>query len=240
MMPNLFIQNAFEPDRQLYFVSVIFTVVVSIILHELAHGVAALKQGDTTPRDSGHMTINPLIHMPPISIALLLLIGIAWGLMPVNPSRFRSRFGEAIVAVAGPLTNLALALLALTVLAVMIRILEPGMSFERAFFQVPPGDAELTIFQVNVMFFLAVFGMINIVLMLFNLVPLPPLDGSRILANFNPGYRSFIEDPEKQQMLMIGFFLVFIVAGRLLFPLARGIADGYVDWILSIGQPVVY
>ena len=95
-MEWLFITNAFEEGRQLFFVSVIFTVIISIILHELAHGVAALWQGDTTPRDAGHMTINPLIHMPPISIALLLLVGIAWGLMPVNPGRFRSRWGEAM------------------------------------------------------------------------------------------------------------------------------------------------
>ena len=238
-MEWLFITNAFEEGRQLFFVSVIFTVIISIILHELAHGVAALWQGDTTPRDAGHMTINPLIHMPPISIALLLLVGIAWGLMPVNPGRFRSRWGEAMVAVAGPLTNLALALIGLTALAVMIRVLEPSMSFTLALAQDQPPGAELTIFQANVMFFLAIFGMINIVLMLFNLIPLPPLDGSRIMANFHRGYRDFIEDPEKQQILLLGFFLVFIIGARFLFRAARHVADGYVDWILSVGQPVV-
>ena len=73
------------------YVSWVVTVVVSVVLHELGHGVAALRQGDDTPRTSGHMTLNPLVHMGGLSLFLLFVIGIAWGMMPVNPSRFRSR-----------------------------------------------------------------------------------------------------------------------------------------------------
>ena len=92
--------------------SKVVAVVISITLHELGHGAAALWQGDETPRLLGHMTLDPRAHMPPISWGLLLLVGIAYGLMPVNPSRFRSKHGDALVAFAGPAVNLILAALA--------------------------------------------------------------------------------------------------------------------------------
>ena len=81
-----------------YYVSVVVAVVVSISLHELGHGIAATWQGDDTPRVTGHMTLDPTVHLPPFSWFLLLFAGISYGLMPVNPSRFRSRYGSALVA----------------------------------------------------------------------------------------------------------------------------------------------
>ena len=84
-----------------YYFSVVVAVVISIVLHELGHGFAAIWQGDDTPRISGHMTLNPLVHMGGFSLFLLVMAGIAFGQMPVNPGRFRSRYGNALVAAAG-------------------------------------------------------------------------------------------------------------------------------------------
>ena len=117
-MNGLFIQTLLS--NPLFYLCVVVTVIVSIILHELAHGLAAIKLGDKTPIHTGHMTLDPLVHMGPFSIVILLVVGIAWGLMPIDPTRLRGKYAEAIVAVAGPLTNLILAAIALTALGIWI------------------------------------------------------------------------------------------------------------------------
>src|SRR5688572_29409894 len=90
-------------------VSWIFWVLFSITLHELAHGWAALWQGDDTPRRLGRMTPNPIVHMGWVSLLMFAIVGIAWGVMPVDPSRFRwKRKGRTIVYGAGPAMNVAL------------------------------------------------------------------------------------------------------------------------------------
>ncbi len=85
-------------DDPLFFFATALTVVVSICLHELAHGWAAIRQGDDTPIQLGHMTFNPMVHMGSVSLLLFVFTGIAFGAMPVNPLRFRSRYGQAIVS----------------------------------------------------------------------------------------------------------------------------------------------
>jgi len=88
-------------------------VIGSICLHELAHGWAAIKQGDDTPIMTGHMTWNPLVHMGKFSLIMFAVVGIAWGSMPVSPHRLRGRHAEAIVAFAGPAMNIALAIVSM-------------------------------------------------------------------------------------------------------------------------------
>lgn len=189
-----FLENAFislAKTNLVYYVSWVFTVILSVVLHELGHGYAALRQGDDTPRVSGHMTLSPLVHMGPLSLVLLFVIGIAWGQMPVNPARFKSRHGDAIVSIAGPLVNLLLALLGLTVLGLWMRF-APQTIPENAFT------------------FLWVFGTANIVLCLLNLLPVPPLDGSHVLASFSPPFRRLMADPNNQGMFLVAFVGVFL------------------------------
>lgn len=197
-----------------YFISVVVTVIISISLHELAHGLAAIRLGDDTPRVRGHMTLNPLVHMPPFAIVTLLLAGIAWGSMPIDASRMRGRYAEAIVAFAGPLMNLLLAALALTTVGLWAR-----MTPQEPAYQV-----------MNAWEFLRIFGIVNLVLFAFNLLPVPPLDGSHILANFNEGYRRFIQDPNTQG-IAIGLFIVAFVLSRYIFGFVGDIAVTYVDWL---------
>ncbi len=208
----MFIETA--KDDLPYFISVVVTVIVSIILHELAHGLTAVRLGDDTPRVRGHLTLNPLVHMPPFAIITLLLAGIAWGSMPINPSRLRGRFGEAMVAVAGPLTNLFLAAIALTALGLWQRLVQEDPSHR----------------VMNTWNFLMVFGAINLALCAFNLLPIPPLDGSHILANFNGRYRSFLNNPDSQG-LAVGLFIGAFLLSRYLFRFTSALAYGYTDWI---------
>jgi Zn-dependent protease len=208
-----FLTTAWE--EPVHFVSVIFTVVVSIVLHELAHGYAALAQGDDTPRRLGHITLDPLVHMGVFSIVVLLIAGIAWGQTPVDPTRFRGRFGEALVAVAGPAVNLVLALLGLTAFALWVR------------FAGGPAEGGLAL---NFQSFLLVFGVTNLVLCLFNLLPVPPLDGASVVADFVPPYRRFVRDPDNQGVFFALFVGVFVLAPRL-FDVAYDVAGFWIRLI---------
>jgi len=187
-----FIQNLFEPEKQLYFGCVVVTVIISIVLHELAHGWAAIWQGDDTPRQMGHMTADPMVHMGGMSLLMLAVVGIAFGAMPVNPHNFRSRYGDALVSAAGPAMNFLLALMAYIGLAIWLKT--AGVA--------PEGPMR------NGQVFLTVFGFINIALGIFNLLPVPPLDGSTVLGNFVPAYRRWIDSLGNPMFL---FFILFIV-----------------------------
>ncbi len=193
------------------FFSVVLTVVVSIVLHELAHGWMAIRHGDDTPIHTGHMSGNPLVHMGPFAIIALFLFGIAWGQMPIDPTRLRGKYAAAVVAAAGPATNLLLAAVALTGLGLWLRF----------------GTIHDTQVHQNSIKFLWTFGAINLLLCIFNLFPVPPLDGSHILANFHRGYANLLYDPAKQQIFFFAFIFVFMVAGTLLSPVF-GWANNYV------------
>jgi Zn-dependent protease len=166
---------------------------------------AALKQGDETPRLLGHVTWDPMVHMGPTSLFLAAIAGIAWGLTPVQPANFRSRRGEAIVAAAGPIVNLLLALLALTALGLWSRGsgLDPRELLD-------PGNRN------NFALFLLVFGATNMLLLVLNLLPLPPLDGATVLGDFAPGYRRMRHQPELQP-----WFLVALIAAIMLLPIGK-------------------
>ena len=191
-MPEFFIQKLFEPENQLFFGCVVVTVIISIVLHELAHGWAAIWQGDDTPRLQGHMTADPMVHMGGMSLLMLVLVGFAFGAMPVNPHNFRSKYGDALVSAAGPAMNFLLAFVSLITLGLWLKLGGPAVDG----------------FARNCQLLLTVFGYFNIVLGIFNLLPVPPLDGSAVLGNFVPAYRRWVDSLGSPMFL---FFILFIV-----------------------------
>jgi len=209
-LPSLFISNLLDPSTRFIYFAVIFTVVVSIVLHELAHGWMAIKLGDNTPNRYGRMTGNPLVHMGPYSLVVLFLMGIAWGQMPIDPTRLRGKFGEAKVAFAGPAVNLMLAFSALVGLGLWWR-LAPFTEVEG-----PPANGLKLLFY---------FGYYNILLFIFNMMPIPPLDGSHILANFSRGYANLTRDPANYGTWMFGFVFVFMAFGI--------IAGPVMEWVME-------
>ncbi len=183
-----------------------FWVVFSITLHELGHGFAALKVGDDTPVRLGRMTLNPLVHMGATSLIVFAIVGIAWGMMPVNPHKFRGRHADALVAAAGPAVNVGLWVLCVLATAAAASFVPESFTARE-----------------NVLDFFWLGAMLNAVLLALNLLPVPPLDGSRILASFSGAYRRVIEGPNASMISLIGILFVFFVAGDFLFGFASEI-----------------
>ncbi len=181
-------------------VAVAIFLVVGFPVHEFAHAFAAWRLGDGTAKLFGRLTLNPLVHLDPLGSAILAISALAPGGFfigwakptPVNPSMLRGgRRSEAIVAAAGPLSNLGLAILAALVVRVFVALhLAPSPALD---------------FVGLVMGW---FLLINISLFIFNLLPLPPLDGSKVLFAFLPPRTVWQVRPFLEQW---GFVILMVV-----------------------------
>lgn len=180
---------------------VIVIIMMSAVIHEVMHGVAADKLGDPTARYAGRLTLNPIPHLDLFgSIILPVILAISqspiffgWAKpVPYNPYNLKpGRFSEAIVAAAGPLSNLVIAL----VVGVFLRLVQVDTVF-------------------GAILFLVV--LVNVMLFLFNLIPIPPLDGSKILASILPGplgasYDQLRARLEYNPFLGFGIVLLFVI-----------------------------
>jgi len=215
-------------NGQVWVVSWAVWVIISICLHELAHGWAAIKLGDDTPKITGHMTWNPVVHMGMFSLIVFLFVGIAWGMMPINPSKIRGRYGESLVAIAGPLMNVALTILAMGLLLIWVPLSQGQVT------------SSITIpdpLATNMQTFLALGAMLNIVLFLFNMLPIPPLDGSRILMNISPAYSRLLMSDTGRWIMLGGFVLVFVFLEAILFNGSILVVEGFSQLVWAILFP---
>lgn len=179
----------------LMLVVVLVSILVSMTLHEAMHAYASYWLGDDTAKYQGRLTLNPIAHIDPFTTVLLPLLLVAAGAppfgaakpVPFDPSRLKyGDYGAAIVGVAGPLTNLSLAILG----GLLIQVLGGSL-----------GGLPL--------FILGVFTLVNLSFFLFNMIPFPPLDGSRLLYAFAPdSVREFMERIEQMGIVAIGLFFV--------------------------------
>jgi Zn-dependent protease len=203
-------------------------VIGSIVLHELAHGWAAIRKGDRTPIETGHMTWNPLVHMGQQSLIMFALVGIAWGAMPVDWTRLRGRHADAYVSFAGPAMNLLLAIASLLALCFWLAI-AGGLWFRGVRVPDPLFSNFAMFFRVGLIF--------NLVLMALNLMPVPPLDGSRIARSYFPSYDRFWHGEQAQYIALFAFVALFFFGGPYIFGAARDVGDAAAHALLSVMLP---
>lgn len=190
-------------------VSIIASLIVIFLtlpVHEFAHGFVANKLGDPTARYQGRLTLNPLAHIDYLGALCILLVGFGWARpVPVNSYYFKKPKRDiAITALAGPVSNLLMALLALVIRNVIILIFSPGF-FETSFILYDPNQLNIWLYVINVMNYIAI---INVSLAVFNLIPVPPLDGSRLLSAFLPDKYYYKLMQYEQYLIWIVFLLL--------------------------------
>lgn len=198
----------------------IVVVFIALPLHECAHGLIAKKLGDPTASNLGRLTLNPFVHFDPIGTTALILVGFGWAKpVPVNPYYFKNRKnGMALTALAGPVSNLLMAAATL-MLYKLLYYFAPYTSFVQILISV-----------------LVLIAQINISLCAFNLIPLPPLDGSKVIGFFLPmnlyaRFENFFA--RYQQIILYAMIVLLFVLPRLGGPLSvlSNIIDVPFNWL---------
>ncbi|MBQ2847962.1 MAG: site-2 protease family protein [Clostridia bacterium] len=193
----------------------VFVVFCTLPIHEYAHALVATKLGDDTPRLKGRLTLAPLAHIDIMGAVMIFLVGFGYAKpVPVNPRRFKNpKAGMAITALAGPLSNL--------IMALFFMILSNGCSLIYS-------TNGAIVAQVSMIFF-TFAAQINVSLAVFNLIPIPPLDGSRI-ANLLIPQKYYFKIMQYERYIILGIFAL-IVFGVLDRPL--NFVSGLVVTLLS-------
>lgn len=168
-----------DPIYTLFFIIALLT---GLTVHEFAHAWVATKLGDPTSKLEGRLTLNPVAHLDPMGTVFLLLVGFGWGKpVPIDPRYFKNKTDEIKVALAGIVVNLALA-------AIIVVPLKSLLATGAA--------------ATPLILFLSLLVLFNIILAVFNLLPIPPLDGSHVVEYF-------LSDEMKNEYQVIGPFLLF-------------------------------
>lgn len=195
-----------------------FVVFCCMPIHELSHGWVAYKLGDNTAKNQGRLTLNPLAHLNPIGTIMIFLFGIGYAqAVPVNPHNFKNpKAGMAITSLAGPASNLIMGWISVWLYYICARIL-PYSSFSAC-----------------VGYFFVFAAQVNVMLAVFNLLPIPPLDGSKVLAAVLPS-KAYFKYMHYERYIMIALLLMLFI-GVLDRPIAflTNIMFGLIEFIPAL------
>ena len=189
-------------------------IIIALTIHEFCHGLMAYSLGDHTAKIQGRLTLNPLAHLDLLGFLMLMIAKFGWAKpVPVNPSKFTRadvRTGMVLVGAAGPLSNLFLGFVFLTIFI----FLRP---------------------RANLNYFLSALILVNMYLAFFNLLPIPPLDGSRILFGILPGrFYRYMAPLERYGSVILLILILTGSVARIIGPLARGMIQAFMDLSLFI------
>lgn len=226
MLVLIIIQYASNPNQLIGLLLTAPGVLIAITFHEFAHGYAAYKLGDDTAKRQGRLSLNPFAHLDPIGTLMLLVAGFGWGKpVEVDPRNYTRKIsmekGEAIVSLAGPLMNIILSMIFSLVYCAIYKFASPTFLISTT------GTIIMTIISYTIS--------INVGLGVFNLIPLPPLDGSKIIMPIlTPKVKEFFINNE--QIFYIIFILIWItgIAGDIITPAISWITNG----VFSLGRTI--
>ena len=201
------LRNGFSINTIMNLMARVFVVFCTLPVHEYAHALVATKLGDDTPRLKGRLTLAPLAHIDLVGALMIFFVGFGYAKpVPVNPRRFNRkvnmRVGMALTALAGPVANI--------IMAIIFMLLSNGASLAVS--------ATGSLLGQIIMWFFYFAAQINVSLAVFNLLPIPPLDGSRIVSVFIPS-KYYYQIIKYERYIIIGIF-VLIFIGVLDVPLA--------------------
>ncbi len=210
MIFSLLRGGGLSPEVILIVLLTIPSVLFSLSFHESAHGYIAYKLGDPTARCLGRVSLNPMKHLDPMGMISMLLFGIGWAKpVPINPNNFKNRkSGMAICGIAGPMSNLILAFFSILLQHIVAAVFNAI------------GVTSLSLYNlINVfMQFFSLFASMNVYLAIFNLIPIPPFDGSRIFYFILP--EKFYFGVMKYERVIMGITLLVLYFGVLDKPLS--------------------
>ncbi len=222
MLLSLIFGGASFEDVMIQLIITLPIVLISLTFHEVAHGYVSYKMGDPTAYNLGRLTLNPLKHLEPIGALSMLLFGIGWARpVPVNARYYKNpKRGMALTALAGPVTNLILAFIAVI-----------GSHACLYLTYIPAVDPRLIAILYQ---FFTLFALMNISLAVFNLIPVPPFDGSRIAFVFLP--TKFYFGIMRYERIIQMVILAVLFMGFLDVPLAvcRNVIFGAMSWLVGL------
>lgn len=218
----MLLQPLFRGDMRGFLVTLCLllpAIIICLTVHECAHGWAARALGDHTAQRAGRLTLDPMAHIDPVGFICMLIFGFGWARpVPVNVSGFRMKnrkLGMALVALAGPVSNLILALICYVITLLM--------GYKLA------GDA---MFLRTITLFFSYIASLSVGLGVFNLIPIPPLDGSRVLNAFVP-YSVQVKLEQYQSVILLA--VIFVVY----FGLFDFVIMGVERWMIGIAMKLV-
>jgi Zn-dependent protease len=200
---------------------VLGVICISLTFHEVSHGMVAYQLGDSTAKVQGRLSLNPLKHIDPVGLIMLLVANFGWAKpVPVDPRNFRKtdiQTGMLLTALAGPMSNIVLTFIGVLILSAV------PMSFWQGHY--------------NSWYFMNIFIVINANLAFFNLLPVPPLDGSKILFGIlPPRYYGLLYQLERYSGILLMLLILTGGTRYIIQPLSQGIITAFLElagWILN-------